>query len=120
MNITENKYHSTIRLEFWGLISDIVNQSRSVFHVYTIHRLLSLGLLVDFTFQYLKSDNPDKCVLIELDLKEHGKALFKIDIEANYGKVADKHSMQVLKDFLANYNTKLDTIGQRGTKLFDK
>lgn len=120
MHITENKYHSTIKVEFRDLVSSIVNSERSLFHVYTIHRLLSLGLLIDFTFMYQKTDDPNGGITIELDLKEHGKAYFKINAETNYSSLSDERSMQVLKDFLENYSTKLTDGSQKGTKLFDK
>ncbi|QIW88658.1 hypothetical protein P59_060 [Bacillus phage P59] len=115
MSIKENKYHSTVKLEFRDLIGNIVQRDRSVFHMYTVHRLLSLGLLVDFTYEYTPNSNPDKYIGIELDLKQHGKVNFKIDTESNYGSVADDLSLQVLKNFLKNFDTGLDDKGRRGT-----
>ncbi|APZ82518.1 hypothetical protein Goe27_00530 [Bacillus phage vB_BsuM-Goe27] len=119
MNIPENKYHSTIKLEFRDLVDNIVSRGRKVFHVYTIHRLLSLGLLIDFRFAYIPN-NDGTTIIIELDLKEHGNVRFSVNAGTNYGSVLDDVSMKNLTDFLANYNTKLDDIEQKGTKLFDK
>ena len=115
MGINENKYHSTVKLEFRELIDNIVNRSRSVFHMYTIHRLLSLGLLIDFTYEYRTNSTSDKFIGIELNLKEHGRVLFKIDTGSNYGSVADELSEKVLVNFLKNFDTGLDEKGQRGS-----
>jgi hypothetical protein len=114
MGMKENKYHSTVKLEFKSLVDNIVQRSRSVFHMYTIHRLLSLGLLIDFTYEYETNDTSDKYICINLDLKEHGIVKFKIDTDSNYGSVADDLSKQVLDNFLKNFNTGLDDKGRRG------
>ncbi|AYJ75144.1 hypothetical protein BSP36_057 [Bacillus phage BSP36] len=118
--MTENKYHSTIKLEFRDLVDNIVNRGRSLFHVYTIHRLLSLGLLIDFRFTYVPTDSADKHVAIELDLKEHGKVRFNINTVTDYGGLSDGNSRKALEHFLENYSTTLDDIEQKGTKLSDK
>ncbi|AIW03349.1 hypothetical protein CPT_Mater192 [Bacillus phage Mater] len=103
-----NKYHSTVKLEFRDLVSHLVQRERSVFHMYTIHRLLNLGLLIDFTYDYCTNSTPDKFIHLELDLREHGRVHFQINTESSYGSVSDERSMQVLKDFLVNFDTGLD------------
>jgi hypothetical protein len=115
MSIRENKYHSTVKLEFRDLVDNIVSRGRSVYHVYVIHRLLSLGLLVDFTYQYIPNQANDNFVYIELDLQEFGKVRFQINTESNYGSVADELSMQILRRFLDDYDVEGWTIqGARG------
>lgn len=115
MGIGENKYHSTVKLEFRDLMGNILYRSRPIHHMYTIHRLLSLGLLIDFTYHYVLNSTPDKYIGIELDLKEHGKILFQIDTESNYGSVADDLSTKVMENFMINFDTGLDDKGKRGT-----
>jgi hypothetical protein len=114
MSIRENKYHSTVKLEFRDLVGNILQRGRSVFHMYTVHRLLSLGLLIDFTYEYETNNTPDQYIFIKLDLKEHGTVQFKIDTESNYGSLADDESKRVLDNFLKNFNTGLDDKGRRG------
>lgn len=117
MNIVENKYHSTIKVEFRDLVDNIVNSGRKSFHMYTIHRLLSLGLLIDFPFKYVKADDPQS-VVIELDLKDSGKALFIVDPDSDYGNIANENSKENLLSFLQNFNPVYETKKRR--KLFDK
>lgn len=102
-----NKYHSTIKIEFRDLINNLVNSERKSFHVYTIHRILSLGVLIDFTFRYIKMEESDKYIGIKLDLDEHGEVLFVIEVESNYGKLADKHQLDKLENFLCTFDTRL-------------
>ena len=116
MNIVENKYHSTIKVEFRDLVSNIVNSNRSNFHMYTIHRLLSLGLLVDFPFQYVKTEQPDKCIGLELDLKEHGKVIFLVDLESNYGCVANETCKENLQQFSNDFDTCIEEPENKGSK----
>lgn len=107
MHITENKYHHTIKQEYRDLVDTIVNSNRNSFHAYTIHRLLNLGLLIDFTFTYVRPPE-DQYVSIELSLKEHGVVLFVIDVKSNYGRVANDQSNAVLKQFLEDFDTGLE------------
>jgi len=87
--------------------------------VYTIHRLLSLGLLIDFQYKYLKQESSlDIC--IELDLKQYGKVQFSIDSDSNYGCVANKESLKVLKNFLDNFDTGLNDGNPKGKWPFNK
>lgn len=118
MSIVENKYHSTIKVEFRDLVDNIVNSNRKHFHMYTIHRLLSLGLLIDLPFRYVKTEDPN-AVAIELDLKEVGKARFIVDTDSNYGIIADGDSKQILVNFLQHFDTKCDTKSKR-RKFFNK
>lgn len=117
MSIVENKYHSTIKVEFRDLVDNIVNSKRTSYHIYTIHRLLSLGLLIDLPFKYVKTEQSEY-IGIELDLKESGKALFLVNPDSDYGSVANEGSMTVLTHFLDNFNTGCDLKSKR-RKLFD-
>lgn len=112
MDIAENKYHSTIKVEFKDLVDNMVNSSRKKFHMYTIHRLLSLGLLIDFPFKYLDPSEVG-CIGIELDLKESGKAAFLIDPKSEYGRMANKQTEEVLTHFLQHFDTGCDTLKKR-------
>lgn len=116
-NIKENKYHNTVKLEFRGVIGNIVEGDRSLHHMYTIHRLLSLGLLIDFTYEYVQNTTSDQNIYIEMDMKEYGRVRFRIDTESNYGCVADELSEKVLENFLNNYDTGLGG-GGKGVKGF--
>lgn len=104
MSIVENKYHSTIKVEFRDLVENIVNSERKTFHIYTIHRLLSLGLLIDFPFEYIQTGD---CAVIgiKLDLKDSGYVIFHLDIESNYGCVADEGYLTVLQEFTKKFDT---------------
>lgn len=115
MSIAENKYHSTIKVEFRDLVQHILDSERSHFHMYTIHRLLSLGLLIDFPFEYIKTEEPDRLIGIELNLKEHGKVVFLIDIDTSYGCVANDGYITVLQLFLQHFETIVDPKQKRKT-----
>lgn len=117
MMIKENRYHSTIKSEFKELVGTIVHGGRSVFHLYTIHRLLNLGLLIDFHFKYCLNKTADQYVFIELDLKEHGKVTFRIDTQSDYVNIADELGMNVLEKFYDNFDTGLDDKGKKRSLL---
>jgi hypothetical protein len=108
MAIDGNKYHSTIKVEFRDLIDNLVQSNRKTFHLYTIHRLLSLGLLVDFTFQYVKVEDPETHIGIELSLDGFGEVLFIVDIESNYVGIASDNYKDVLQNFLDKFDTSLE------------
>ncbi|WNO29793.1 hypothetical protein [Bacillus phage SDFMU_Pbc] len=114
MKINENKYHSTVKLEFRDLIGTFINTDRSIFHMYSIHRLLHLGVLVDFTYEYCKNTTDDKFIEVKLDLKEFGLAYFKIDTDSNYGSIADEESRKVLESFYVSYDTELGDAKRQG------
>jgi hypothetical protein len=114
MSIVENKYHSTIKVEFRNLVDNIVNGSRKSYHMYTIHRLLSLGLLIDYPFKYVNADYHNAKVTIELDLKEDGKALFVVDPDSDYGIVKDENSLENLQQFLQHFDTTCEVKTKKG------
>jgi len=114
MIIKENKYHSTIKVEFRDSVWNMVHSERSLFQVYTIHRLLNLGLIIGFTFDYCANSTPDEYIYIELDLKEHGKVQFRVSTKTNYGSIADEASFHTLEKFLEEFDTGLDEKGKKG------
>lgn len=120
MNIAENKYHSTIKVEFKDLVRNIANSERTHFHTYTIHRLLSLGLLIDFPFQYVKNSCCDCKIEVELDLKAYGKVTFRIDPDTNYGYIANESSKEILKDFSETFSTNIENPESTKRKWFRK
>lgn len=97
-----NKYHDTVKVEFRDLIENIVNSERKSFHLFTIHRVLSLGLLIDYTFQYKQLDDPSQ-IGIELGLKGFGKVLFVVDIESSYCQIS-KEDKQLLQEFVERFD----------------
>lgn len=99
-----NKYQSTIKVEFRDLVSNLVKSKRKSFHLYTIHRLLSLGLLIDFTFQYIKIKEPQECIGIELCLDNFGKVLFIVDVDSNYVRISGD-GKTILENFLNHFDT---------------
>lgn len=109
MNSTGNKYQSTIKVEFRDLICNIVQSNRKSFHMYTIHRLLSLGLLINFDFRYIDTSE-EGIVEIELDLKEHGVVVFSVDLDSNYVKIAEDGYRRTLEQFLDTFETKNKSI----------
>lgn len=116
--MSSSKYKDTVKVEFKSLIDNIVNSSRKSFHLYTIHRVLSLGLLIDFTFHYVQVDNSKERIGIELDLKNHGVALFIVDIETSYVKVSEE-SVDILNSFLKSFGTCLvKKKRKKGRKIF--
>jgi hypothetical protein len=118
MNIVENKYHSTIKVEFRDLVDNILHSNRDNYHMYTIHRLLSLGLLIDFPFKYVKAKESD-FIWIELDLKDSGKVLFAVNPDSDYGSIADEESKAILIHFLSTFDIGCDTKSKRRS-LFEK
>ncbi|ALA13163.1 hypothetical protein TSARBOMBA_47 [Bacillus phage TsarBomba] len=103
MNGVGSKQQPNLKAEFRDLVSNMINSNRTSHHTYTIHRLLSLGLLIDFTFHYVESDQKD-WVRIELDLKQDGKVRFTINTESQYGQVEDEESKEVLAQFLEHFD----------------
>lgn len=88
-------------------MSHLETSHRERFHLYTIHRILSLGLLIDFTFSYKKIDESGDYIGIELSLGEHGTMMFNVNIGSDYVKINDDGSKEVLKKFLENYDVEL-------------
>lgn len=106
--IKENKYHGTIKSEFKDLVWNIVHGGRTLFHLYTIHRLLNLGLLIDFQFKYCPNKTADQYIHMELDLKDYGSVYFRIDTQTDYVSIADEVGLEVLNSFLEDFDTELD------------
>ncbi|AEW47013.1 hypothetical protein BCP78_0006 [Bacillus phage BCP78] len=112
MNGVGSKQQPNLKAEFRDLVSNMINSNRTSHHTYTIHRLLSLGLLIDFTFHYIESDQKD-WVRIELDLKQDGKVRFTINTESQYGQVEDEESKEVLVQFLEHFDVGYEKVQKR-------
>lgn len=106
-----NKYHDTVKIEFRDLIENIVESNRKHFHLYTIHRILSLGLLIDFTFKYKILDNPEQ-IGIEFTLMGFGKVMFIVDIESGYCSIS-RDDKNLLKEFVEKFDINLNMATER-------
>lgn len=115
MKAQGNNYNKTIQIEFRDLIDNLLNSKRKSFNLYTIHRILSLSLLIDYDFRYAQVDGTGKYLEILLDLKEHGKVSFTVDMSNSCVEISNDISRKVLEDFL----TKFDELKDR-PKLFRK
>lgn len=112
-NKQENKYISVVQLEFKEIIENLLSSNRKDFHMFTIHRILSLSLLVDFSFSYVPSDKLREEVCIQLDLGEWGCSHFVVDIDSNYARIRTEEDRGVLEAFIQTYDTR---ILERGKK----
>jgi hypothetical protein len=63
------------------------------------------------------NETADQYVFIELDLKEHGKATFRIDTQSDYVNIADEIGMSVLGKFYDSFDTGLDDKGKKRSLL---
>ncbi|UXQ88917.1 hypothetical protein Thu_57 [Bacillus phage Thurquoise] len=112
MNVVGNKHQPNLKAEFRDLVGNMINSNRSSYHMYSIHRLLSLGLLIDFTFKYIEAEQSD-WVRIELDLRDYGKVVFAINTDSEYGQIEDEDGKEILVHFMENYDTGCDRIEKR-------
>lgn len=103
----QNKYHDTIKIEFRELMQDFVESKRRTFHGYTIHRALTTGLLIGFTFDYVRNDDCRENVHIKLNLEEFGAVTFYINIDSGYGNVLDAESKETMIQFINQFDTEL-------------
>lgn len=97
MRQNEKSINAAVRDELMELIGTIVNGDRKQFHIYTIHRLISLGLLNDFHFHYLECNRPD-WIKLQIITPKDRIVKVSIDINSQYGKIEDEESMVVLKE----------------------
>lgn len=113
--VERNMYHDTIKLEFKDLMRDFIVSQRRDFHGYTIHRALTTGLLIGFTFDYIRNDNCRDNVHLQMNLKEFGNVTFYINIDSGYGNVLDEESRDTIARFVLDFDTELtkDTYQRR-------
>ena len=71
--------------------------------MYRINRLLINGSIIYFDYHYLPSKDPN-IVIKELDLQQFGKLRFEIDVKTSYGKIVTDDYMDIINDFLENYD----------------
>lgn len=96
------KYKDILKLEFKDSLSHF-RRDRQFFHMYRINRLLINGSIIYFDYYYLPSKDPN-IVIKELDLQQFGKLRFEIDIKTSYGKIVTDDYMDIINDFLENYD----------------
>lgn len=97
------KYKDILKLEFKDSLAHF-KRDRRFFHMYRINRLLINGSIIYFDYYYLPSDDPN-IVIKELDLQDFGKLRFEIDVRTSYGKIVTDNYMEIINDFLENYDT---------------
>ena len=97
------KYKDILKLEFKDALAHF-KRDRVFFHMYRINRLLINGSIIHFDYYYLPSDDPN-IVIKELDLQDFGKLRFEIDVRTSYGKIVTDNYMEIINDFLENYDT---------------
>lgn len=109
-----NKYLDTIKMEFQEIMLRFVESNRKSFHAYTIHRALSLGLLIGNEFRYISSPERN-FVIIELDLQEDNSVKFFIDTESGYGNLMCEDDTAKVSEFISNFDVRLskDTYRRR-------
>src|SRR5699024_10652658 len=90
------------KLEFKHLMYHF-KRDRKLFHMYRINRLLINGSIIYFDYHYLPSKDPN-IVIKELDLQQFGKLRFEIDVKTSYGKIVTDDYMDIINDFLENYD----------------
>ena len=96
------KYKDILKLEFKDSLSHF-KRDRKFFHMYRINRLLINGSIIYFDYHYLPSKDPN-IVIKELDLQQFGKLRFEIDVKTSYGKIVTDDYMDIINDFLENYD----------------
>ena len=96
------KYKDILKLEFKDALAHF-KRDRVFFHMYRINRLLINGSIIYFDYHYLPSKDPN-IVIKELDLQQFGKLRFEIDVKTSYGKIVTDDYMDIINDFLENYD----------------
>lgn len=89
-----NRFNKTIESELRDLLYNLARSDRKDFHIYTIHRVMSLSLLSDYSFRYDKNECGD--IVIEIDFGSNGVVRFLLDGYSGYAKIDSKESMNNL------------------------
>lgn len=103
-----NKYQDTVKVEFRDLIENLVMSNRKSFHLYTVQRILSLGLLIDFRFNYIKLGNPEQ-VGIELRIPGYGPVIFVVDVDSSYCTITEQDK-DLLKKFIEKFDVEMKAL----------
>lgn len=85
--------------ELYEVIDSMVNGKRDKFHLYTIHRLVSLCLLNNFGFEYMEAYEPHE-VRLKVVLGDDKYATFRINTQSQYGTIENSKSLQALKSII--------------------
>lgn len=103
----KNSYEANLKIDFCSMLCDLISSERTYFHIYYLHRLLSLGLLADFNYRYVKGDDTGVMVGIMLELGIYGEVLFIIDVDENYAEIANKISRDNVIKFIDAFSDRL-------------
>lgn len=112
-----DNFSDTVEFEFRDLLYNIAHGERKKYHMYTIHRLMSLGLLNDYRFSYEKVGNDRNKIAIKIDLKSSGVVTFLLDMETGYASIASKDSLNNINFYLHNFDYRVGNLNQ-DDKLF--
>ncbi len=96
-------------MEFKELINNILQSERKSFHLYAIQRILNLGLIIGYTYEYKPCKRED-CMKILLDLKKSGTCVFIVNLNSNYTELSSREDKDILRHFLDSFNTDLSEI----------
>ena len=97
--------------ELREVVEGIVTSTRNKFHIYTIHRLVSLCLLNNYEYKYLHAYEPNE-VRFMIILGEDKHVCFAIDIDSQYCTIENTKSMQHLESLLVEAESKKWHIGK--------
>lgn len=111
-------YEERLRIDFCSLLRDLISSERTYFHIYSLHRLLSLSLLADFNYRYVKGDDAGSLIGIMLDLGVYGEVLFVVDVNENSAKIANKISRDNVIKFIDAFSDRLPL--QDNAKIYSK
>ncbi|AGT13638.1 hypothetical protein BigBertha_65 [Bacillus phage BigBertha] len=86
-----------VKGELCELIDNMVNGHRTSFHMYTIHRLMSLSLLNSYEFKYLETPESD-WIRVQITFDNEKSVKIGINTCSQYGQIEDEDSLAVLKE----------------------
>lgn len=92
-----NMSNIDVKGELCELIDNMVNGHRTSFHMYTIHRLMSLSLLNSYEFKYLETPESD-WIRIQIDFDKNKSVKIGINTCSQYGQIEDEESLEILKE----------------------
>ncbi|AEW47505.1 hypothetical protein Spock_63 [Bacillus phage Spock] len=92
-----NPSNMDVKNELCELIDTMVNGHRTSFHMYTIHRLLSLSLLNSYEFKYLETPESD-WIRVQITFDKEKSVTIGINTCSQYGQIEDEESLDILKE----------------------
>lgn len=108
MGVNKHYFRGTIKSELRDLLYRFAYSERKEHHVYTLHRVMSLSLLSDGSFEYfpIKSNNNE--VGLKLDIGKNFTIFFILDTECNYVRFSDKEQKEKLIKFIEYHDSNLE------------